>query len=210
MKILAVSDNVLPHYTNGDYLRREFNDTKLLISCGDMDPEYLDIIASVLGTPLYYVRGNHDHRYTNEMPGGINLHRRVVSFKGLTMAGLEGSIRYNKGDIQYSEFDMTMAVTRLLPGLMLRRLLKGFCVDLFVTHNPPRHIHDKSDWAHRGFRSFRWLMRLTRPRYLLHGHVDRYDQREPRKTRFLKTTVINVNPSMLLTVEKGKPRDGRQ
>lgn len=209
MKILAVSDISLPQFNNAEYLRRECSDVELLISCGDMDPEYLDVIASVLGVPLYYVRGNHDHRYNAERPGGINLHQRVVGYNGLTLAGLEGSIRYNQGDIQYTEFDMTMIISRLLPGLILRRLIKGYSVDLLVAHNPPRHIHDKTDWAHRGFRSFRWLMRLARPRYLLHGHVDRYDQRDPRETRFLKTNVINVNPSMLLTVEKGTPRNGQ-
>ena len=46
---------------------------------------------------MFYVRGNHDEAYDSEPPGGINLHRQVVEYGGLVMAGLEGSIKYNRG-----------------------------------------------------------------------------------------------------------------
>jgi Icc-related predicted phosphoesterase len=203
MKLLAVSDQRLPHMLNSDYLRRHHGDAKVLISCGDMDPDYLNFICTILSIPLYYVRGNHDHRYTENNPGGVNLHRQFEIYKGLTFAGLEGSIRYNKGEPQFTQFEMYLQVFSLLPRFMLRRAVTGYGVDVFVAHSPPRFIHDREDWAHRGFRAFKLLMRLARPRYLLHGHVDIYDQRDVRETDYLGTRVININPSRTLIVEKG-------
>jgi len=201
VKILAVSDNRLPHFLNAEYLHTHYSDADILVSCGDMDTDYLDFIASVLTLPLYYVRGNHDWRYDEEKPGGIDLHRRLHQYKGVTLAGLEGSIRYNKGDIQYTEFDMFWQMTGFLPGMLLRRFRKGYGVDVLVTHSPPRGIHDRADVAHRGFKTMRWFMRWVRPRYLIHGHIDIYDQRTVRETPYAQTLVINVNPSRLLTVE---------
>jgi Icc-related predicted phosphoesterase len=200
MKILAVSDQRLPQLNNAEFLRTHHHDVELLISCGDMDPEYLDFIASVLSVPLYYVRGNHDQRYTEDTPGGINVHRRILSYDKITIAGLEGSIRYNKGSIQYTEAEMTSHVLGLMPRFLMRRLFKGYGVDLLATHSPPRSINDLTDWAHRGFRSFRWLIRWGRPRYLIHGHIDLIDQRTPRETIYLRTRVININPSQVLTL----------
>lgn len=69
-----------------------------------MSAAYLEFITSVLGVPLFYVRGNHDEMYDQEPPGGIDLHRKVVEFEGLTFAGIEGSIRYNQGSIQYDDW----------------------------------------------------------------------------------------------------------
>ena len=55
---------------------------------------------------MFYVRGNHDEIYKDDPPGGIDLHGKVVEYKGLTLAGLEGSIRYNAGEIQYTQMQM--------------------------------------------------------------------------------------------------------
>lgn len=200
MKILAVSDNRLPHFTNSEFLRQQFSDVQVLVSCGDMDPDYLDFIASVLNLPLYFVRGNHDHHYSESRPGGTNLHTCIKSYQGVTFAGLEGSIQYNRGDVQYSETAMFFEMLRILPGLMLRRLLYGYGVDVMVAHSPPRHLNDADDWAHRGFRTFRWLLRLTCPRYFIHGHVDVYDRRQTKELLFLKTRIININPHFVLDI----------
>ncbi len=201
MKILAVSDNRQPQFLNSEFLKQHYGHVEMLISCGDMDPDYLDFIASILSLPLYYVKGNHDHQYTSETPGGIDLHLRTAEYKGVVMAGMQGSIRYNKGDLQYSELEMTTRVLRMMPGLLARRIAKGYGVDIFAAHSPPRNINDGKDYAHRGFRAFRWLIRWGQPRYLIHGHVDLYDQRVPREAQFLKTSVVNINPSRVITIE---------
>lgn len=198
MDILCVSDQRLSRLNNADFLRRQYDHIDAVVSCGDLDVDYLDFIVSVLNVQLYYVRGNHDHHDHHENFGGINLHRRLVHDNGLSMAGLEGSIRYNKSGIQYTDVVMAGSVLAMMPLLLFRRMTNRYCVDLFVAHSPPRHINDATDRAHRGFRSFRWLIRWGRPRYFVHGHVDIYDQRVERKVKFHQTCVININPQMLL------------
>lgn len=199
VKLLAISDVELPKMRNAQFLLREYGDVDLLVSCGDMPVHYLDFIGSVLTLPLFYVRGNHDTGYKPPNPGGDNLHLRFRSFKGLTFAGLEGSLRYNDGAVQYTETEMMANVLRIMPRMLINRWRRGFGVHVMVVHSPPRHIHDiPEDYAHRGFRSFRWLMKWARPRYLLHGHVDTWDRRKTRKTVFESTTVININPYMVL------------
>jgi Icc-related predicted phosphoesterase len=198
VKILAVSDVELPQMQNVNYLKRTFSDVDMLISCGDMPACYLDFIGSVLARPMYYVRGNHDTRYKPPEPGGINLHMTVKHYKGFSFAGLEGSICYNRGAIQYTEGEMLINVLLLMPRLIPRLTRNGYGVNVLVAHSPPRGIHDiPDDFAHRGFRAFRYLMRWARPQYLIHGHVDTWDRRKPRKTVFQKTTVLNINPYMV-------------
>jgi Icc-related predicted phosphoesterase len=203
VKILAVSDNIVPQMQDVGYLRRSFSDIDLVVSCGDMSPSYLDFIVSALNVPLFFVRGNHDENYAPGMPGGDNLHRCIRRRGELIFVGLEGSINYNFGSIQYTEFSMFKMILPLLPRLLLMRLVRGYGVDVLVTHSPPKGIHDADDRAHRGFRSFRYLMRWTRPRYLIHGHVDTWDSRKPSQTVYGKTTVININPYKLLTIDRG-------
>lgn len=201
MKVLAVSDVELPKMRNADFLRETYSDVELLVSCGDMRVDYLEFISTILCLPLFFVRGNHDTRYVPANPGGDNLHLSFKKYKGYTFAGLEGSINYNNGAVQYTEGQMFRKVLRLMPRLMLRRALQGYGVDVLVAHSPPKGIHDiPDDYAHRGFRSFRYLMYWARPRYLIHGHVDTWDNRKPRETVYGSTTVLNINPYMVLTL----------
>ncbi|MBN1202751.1 MAG: metallophosphoesterase family protein [Anaerolineae bacterium] len=207
MKVLTVSDVELPQMRDLDYLRGKYSDVSLLVSCGDMPPDYLEFITSVLYVPLAFVRGNHDTRYVPDRPGGDDLHLRIRKYEGYTFAGLEGSICYNKGRIQYTEAEMFRKTLRLLSRMLLVWAVYRRPVDVLVTHSPPKGIHDiPDDYAHRGFRSFRWLMRWARPRYLIHGHVDTWDRRQVTKTAFCHTTVINVNPVSVLTLDRTNTR----
>lgn len=98
---------------------------------------------------------------------------------------------------------MFLHVLRLMPRLLWMRSLRGYGVDVLVTHSPPHGIHDlPDDRAHRGFRSFRYLMRVARPRFLIHGHVDTWDNRKATETVYAGTRVININPQRLLSVEQ--------
>ncbi len=201
MKILAVSDAVQPQLCNLEHLRKAYGDANVLVSCGDMPVEYLDFIASALALPLLFVRGNHDTNYRPEHPGGDDLHLRFLKFQKRLFVGLEGSICYNKGDAQYTQGEMMLSALRLLPRMVVRRARTGYGVHVLVTHSPPRHIHDiPEDYAHHGFNAFRMLMRVGRPMYLLHGHVDTWDTRRPRRTVFAGTTVLNVNPYMMVEI----------
>ena len=179
MKILCVADTEMPQLHSAENLRRRYSDVDLIISCGDMPPAYLDFISTIICAPMFYVRGNHDENYDREPPGGIDLHRQVVRYKGITLAGLEGSIRYNNGAIQYTQREMHWMVLRLAPRVLWHRLTRGAGIDLFVAHSPARDIHDGKDVAHRGFNSFLNFMRWYRPRFMLHGHVHTWIAAKP-------------------------------
>ncbi len=201
MKILCVSDTIQAQLENATNLRRRYADIDVVVSCGDLPAAYLEYITSVLTVPLLYVRGNHDEMYSEEPPGGIDLHKQVVNIGGLTFAGLEGSIRYNEGKIQYSELEMSQMVMGYAPRLFLNRIRKGGGVDVLVTHSPAKNIHDATDRPHRGFQSLRWFMKWYSPRYMLHGHVHTYDRRETIQTDFLATKIYNINPYMVLEID---------
>jgi uncharacterized protein len=201
VKILCVSDTVMPQMESAVNLRRQYGDVELLVSCGDMPSVYLEFITSVLNVPLFYIRGNHDERYKDTPPGGEDLHGRLVEYKGLTFYGLEGCIRYNDSPIQYTEGEMSRMVLGAGLRLRYRRMRFGAGVDFFVTHSPPRGIHDAEDLPHRGFASFLKFLDWYRPRYMLHGHVHTYDRRTTTRTHHLDTMIININPVTVLDVE---------
>lgn len=196
VKILCVSDTVMPQLESAVNLRRRYSDVQLVISCGDLPAVYLEYIVSTLNVPLFYVRGNHDERYSESPPGGENLHMRVIEHRGLTFAGLEGCMRYNNGEIQYTDSQMLWMVMRM----GLSPILRGG-LDVLVTHSPPYGIHDRPDRAHTGFKSLLKFMRWYSPRYLLHGHTHTWDRRDVVRTRYRDTCVININPVTLLEIE---------
>jgi hypothetical protein len=201
MRILTVSDVVVPMlYKEFDAGR--FQGIDLVVSCGDLPPEYLSFLVHVLPASVFYVRGNHDIRYLDKPPEGcFDLHGRVVRYRGYRILGLEGSHWYNGGPHQYTEWDMRLQVLRLLPALWLRG-----GVDLVVTHAPPRHIHDGEDPCHRGFDIYRRLMQWFRPAYFIHGHIHRnFDHPQERVTRFHATTVINTYGYHILDIEDRRP-----
>jgi len=201
VKILAISDNVLPQMENPEYLRQTYSDVDLVISCGDMPPPYIDFVASVLNVPLFYVRGNHDTNYGPGFPGGEDLHRHAVRYRGLWFAGLEGSIQYNGGVAQYGERSMLRMTLSMAAGMLRRRIRLGAGVDVLVAHSPPRGIHDLTDPVHRGFQAFNLAIRWYRPRYLIHGHVDTWDRRRTIETHVDHTIVLNINPVKVFTVD---------
>lgn len=72
MKILCLSDSEQNDLYEGwtDDEAEKLKDVGLVLSAGDLDPEYLEFIETMLNVPLLYVRGNHDSRYDEEPPEG--------------------------------------------------------------------------------------------------------------------------------------------
>lgn len=201
VKILCLSDTVVKQMESAANLRRQYSDIELVVSCGDMPSAYLEFITSVLNVPLFYVRGNHDEGYQDNPPGGEDLHRQIIEFKGLTFCGLEGSIRYNKGSIQYTDSEMTQMVMMMGLRLRVRRQRYGHGVDVLVTHAPAFGIHDREDKPHNGFKAYLKFMDWYRPRYMLHGHVHTWDRRDTTRTQYQDTCVMNINPVTVLDIE---------
>jgi Icc-related predicted phosphoesterase len=191
----------MPPLENAANLRRRYNDIDAIISCGDMPTAYLDFISTIISKPLLYVRGNHDEMYDETPPGGINLHNEIYDYDGLTYVGLEGSIKYNDGKIQYTQSEMHIMVIKLAIRLKYHRMRTGRPPDVFVAHSPARNIHDGEDFPHQGFDAFLRLMQWAKPRYMFHGHVHTWDRRKTTRTQFGDTDIININPYMVIDVE---------
>lgn len=114
----------------------------------------------------------------------------------LLMAGTSGSLRYNNGLAQYSEWEMALKLLLMWPALLWNKIRYGTYLDIFLTHATPRHIHDAEDPCHRGFGCFNKFIARFHPAYLVHGHIHLYDIRMPRTTTVgegdAKTVVINA------------------
>ena len=221
MKILCVSDQIDPLvYSNS--IRERYKDVDLVISAGDLPMEYLDFIVSSLNKPLLFVFGNHNlsefgqyHRTSSpeceyhdalhpvcqdSCHGTTYIGSRCLRESDLLIAGVSGSLRYNNGLNQYTDFQMKMKLIRMIPSLMINRLRFGRFLDILVTHASPAGIHDKEDPCHRGFASFLWFMRTFKPRYLIHGHIHLYDLQDIRVSKYLETTVINAYSHYILDI----------
>jgi Icc-related predicted phosphoesterase len=159
----------------------------LVLGCGDLPADYLDVLSTVYEAPLLFVRGNHDlPGGQGDYPAAAEIDRRIVREKGLLIAGLEGSIRYSDGAHQYSERQMMAKVLALRVRLGTRRL------DVLITHGPPAGVNEGTDAPHRGLKAVRRAVEWMRPRLLLHGHIHPYGREIVREAQLGETRVINV------------------
>jgi len=198
VKILSISDKIIS-FIYSPQVKTKFGHVDFVVACGDLPYYYQEYIVSAIDKPLFFVRGNHDPEEeigdlkTRKHPwGGVDLHRRVIHYNGVILAGIEGSLRYKKqGKFMYTQFQMWMHVIRLLPVLIFHRLFHGRYLDVFVTHAPPWHIHDQEDIPHQGIKAFRWLIKVLKPKLHFHGHTHVYRPDAIIKTQMGNTLVIN-------------------
>ena len=196
MKILFLADEESKVYW--DYFKKEqFEGIDLIISCGDLKPEYLSFLATLVPVPLLYVHGNHDDKYDKRPPEGcICIEDRIYNFNGIRILGLGGSYRYKDGVNQYTELQMARRIAKLKLKLTINR---GF--DILVTHSPAYGFHDGEDQCHRGFDSFNRLINTYHPKYFVHGHVHmNYGRQFPRVDGIGDTQVINAFERYILEV----------
>ena len=194
MKILVVSDcesRYLWDYFTPDKL----DGVELILSCGDVKPQYLSFLATFAHCPVLYVHGNHDDRYRQDPPlGCICVDGRLYEYQGVRIVGLGGSMRYKPGDNQYTERQMAMRALRLAPKIMRKG---GF--DILLTHAPGRDMVACNDLAHMGFQTFNRLLDKYRPTLFLHGHTHlNYGHNIPRESSYGDTRVVNGYERYLL------------
>ena len=196
MKILTISDEECPalweHYVPG---RLEGYD--LILSCGDLNSQYLSFLVTMARCPVLYVPGNHDVTYDQNPPEGCdNIDGHIVTYNGLRILGLGGCRRYHPGPHQYTEWQMRHRIARL----KLRLFLLGG-VDIVVTHAPPEGLGDDDDPAHWGFAALRELVDQYHPQYLVHGHVHMsYGHQIPREIDYNGTRIVNAYERYTLEV----------
>ncbi|NJM42722.1 MAG: hypothetical protein HC853_19290 [Anaerolineae bacterium] len=128
---------------------------------------------------------------------------RRVQHQRISLAGLEGCIRYKPGaPYQYSQQEMQLRASWLSTRFIVPRLTTGRGVDIMVTHSPPFGLHDGTDQAHVGFKAFNTLIETFKPKLLLHGHQHRnYAPQQAGDTQVGETRVVNVHPWKILEIE---------
>ena len=202
MRILAIADEESKSLWDY-YSKDKLEGVDLIISCGDLNPKYLEFLATMTNLPVLYVHGNHDARYLDDPPQGcINIDGRVYIHKGIRIMGLGGSMRYNPGKpFQYSDLEMKIRVYRMTPQTFF-----AGGIDMLVTHSPAFGLNDDTDLPHRGFTIFNELLESTHPRYFLHGHVHMsYGRQFPRYCKLGETHVINAYEKVIFDYEDPDP-----
>ena len=187
MRILFISDEESQSYW--DFFRKEaFEGIDLIVSCGDLEADYLSFLTTMTSIPVLYVRGNHDHKYDRRPPEGcICIDDDIFEYEGVRFLGLGGSYRYKEEGVQFTEAQMRRRVRRLWFKLLRKR---GF--DVLVTHAPAYGVNDGEDLPHRGFETFVILIKKYNPKYFVHGHVHmNYGRQYPREDVLGDTKVIN-------------------
>jgi Icc-related predicted phosphoesterase len=225
MKILCIADETDPLVYSKNIASR-YADVDVVIAAGDLPLKYYEFIISSLNKPLFFVFGNHNleflHQFTsNAQPimqygytdgkmqvlpsfGGDYVDGKVLYYRkqDLIVAGLGGSMRYNKGKHQFTEQEMFFRMLKMAPRLLFNRVFHGRYVDILVTHAAPLGLGDDTDRCHQGFSTFLTFMQWFKPRYLLHGHIHLHDMNANRHHVYKQTQVINIFQSYILHDQK--------
>lgn len=204
MKIMVLADT--ESRSLWDFFEKsKLEGIELILSCGDLNPHYLQFLSCFTKAPILYVHGNHDTRYINDPPEGcICIEDKIYKYKGIRILGLGGSMKYKDGPFQYSQRQMNARIRKLRLPLMLNR---GF--DILVAHSPAFEINDGSDLPHQGFCGFNYLMDKYHPKYFCHGHVHMsYGREHKRLDRYKDTEIINGYEKYIFTYgEKQSPQN---
>lgn len=188
MRILAIADEE-SKYLWDFYEREKLAGVDLILSAGDLKPEYLSFLTTMYALPVLYVRGNHDDKYEEYPPEGCTcIDDDIYVYQGIRILGLGGSMRYRPGGNQFTDGQMRKRVRRLWWKLQKYR---GF--DILLTHAPAYQLNDGRDLPHQGFQEFIRLMEKYKPRFFIHGHVHmNYGRQHKRYDKYMETHVINA------------------
>ena len=187
MKILVLAD-VESKYLWDYFEKEKLEGIDLILSAGDLKPQYLSFLASFSKVPILYVHGNHDDCYDTQPPDGcIDIENKIYVYKGVRIMGLGGSIRYKKGKNQYTQKEMNHRINKMWFSIKKN---KGF--DILLTHSPAAGLGDGEDNPHKGFEAFVDILDKYSPKYFIHGHVHlNYSREFQREEQYNNTTIIN-------------------
>jgi len=179
MRILAISDIDDYHWKCGR------GQADLVLSCGDVSDQVICEAAEAYSVEkIFAVKGNHDSNVCFRDPI-VDLHLRVEEYGGLKFGGLNGSWRYKpRGHFLYDEWEVD-------------GFLSSYpAVDIFISHNSPRGVHDQEDEVHYGFEALKSYVQRAKPSIFIHGH-----QHVNNETKLGKTRIIAVFGSKLIEVQ---------
>ena len=170
MKLLVLADIDEFNWTGGN------GRADALLALGDIaEPVILKAARAWRCPAVFAIKGNHDADAPFSPPIG-DLHLRTAEHRGLRFGGLNGCLQYKpQGSFLYYQEEVGA-------------FLEGFPpVDVFLSHNSPRGVHDRDDEVHTGFSALNAYIERAAPRFLLHGH-----QHVGRESRIGNTRVIGV------------------
>ncbi|MDE6538719.1 MAG: metallophosphoesterase family protein [Ruminococcus sp.] len=195
MKILVIADE--ESRSLWDFWdKSKTNGIDLILSCGDLNAEYLSFLATMTNVDVLYVHGNHDDSYLKKAPKGcICVDDKIINYNGIRIFGLGGSMRYGNGHFQYTEKEMKQRIRKRHFSLIKNN---GF--DILLTHSPARNLNDMEDYAHRGFECFNTLIEKYKPEFFIHGHVHQNYGNFTRTQTVGETTVINAFEKYIIEI----------
>ena len=113
-----------------------------------------------------------------------DLHLNVFQFRNVKFGGFCGAWKYKpRGNYLFEDNEVEKHLSNFPP------------VDIFITHNSPRLVHDRDDEVHIGFAAFNHYMERARPKFMLHGH-----QHENIESRIGITRIIGTYGHRMLVV----------
>ena len=153
MKILIIADSNDFTWSGGT------EHADVLIACGDTCDQLILQAAKACGCRrVFAVKGNHDLPDPFPPPV-IDLHLHVEEYANLRFGGLNGCWKYKKqGHYLYEQSEVNDFLRSFAP------------VNIFVSHNSPRDVHDKVDNVHAGFDGLLEYVYKHQPSLLIHGH----------------------------------------
>lgn len=175
MKLLVISDIDDLHWRGGT------GQADLILSCGDVaDQLILEAAIAYNCTNIFAVRGNHDPDENRPFPPPIvDLHMSAKEFNGLKFGGLNGALHPTghpfKIPFLYHQSEVNHYMSAFPP------------VDVFISHNSPRGIHERDDYHYAGFDGLENYLIEHKPKYLFHGH-----QHINKETQYGETKVLCV------------------
>lgn len=224
MKILVVSDETSQSLEALVQRRPEqFRDVSIIISCGDLDRDYLEFLVDSLNKELFFVCGNHAleadgdlcYRGTTRVPakyicyvaGRADLHGRVEAYRNYLLVGFGGSHWYNGNGNQYTEKEMAKIVRQVVRRVRLQRLQDALMRRpkkevIVVSHAPLYQVHDLPDVCHTGFRCFHDFVKQVSPLLWLHGHVHVPELYETQVSIVNHVTVINAYGCRMIEIKR--------
>ena len=209
IRILAVSDEVDASLW-GHLDREALGPLDLLVSSGDLSPDYLSYLDDSLRVPFVFVMGNHDldAAWAREAARLLPEHEsgaRLTEAAGLSIALLDWP-----GTERIRTRSQEKVAWRQVLRIWLSVKLGARPPEIVVSHVAPDQVLDPRDVYHRSFAAYGWLARRLRPVLWLHGHTTPASVPE-RVSHLGSTTSVNVTGAYLIELEPalasgGKPR----
>ena len=170
IRILALAD------TDGFHWKHGSGQADVVLSCGDVtDQVILEAADAHDSQTVFAVKGNHDSNAAFAPPI-VDLHLQAQGHAGFSFGGLNGSWKYKlRGHFLYDQWEVEEFLGAFPP------------VDIFLSHNSPRGIHDQEDEVHFGFDGLNSYITRAKPKVVVHGH-----QHVDRETQVQDTRIIGV------------------